>query len=80
VRYYFAVDKLKTGELKIRHCPTDKLVADYNSKPLQGYLFVKHRNTILGVAEEDFAEYKQRYVEVLKQYNLYDNEEDLFEI
>ena len=60
--------------------PLGDLVADYNSKPLQGSLFVKHRNVILGVREEDFDLYKEMYVAVLKQYDLYVNEEDLFDL
>ena len=72
--------KLKSKELKIIYCPTEELIADYNSKPLQGSLFAKHRNVILGVREEDFDLYKEMYVAVLKQYDLYINEEDLFDL
>ena len=80
VRYYFAAHKIKSKELRIVHCPTDKLVADYNSKPLQGGLFIKHRNTLLGVKEEDFKLYKEMYTEVLKQCDLFADEEDLHDI
>ena len=38
------------------------------------------RNIILGVREEDFDLYKEMYVAVLKQYDLYINEEDLFDL
>ena len=62
VRFYFATDKIRSKELKVICCPTDELVADYNSKPLQGKLFYRHRNTIMGICEEDFAEYKEMYI------------------
>ena len=80
VRYFFVVDKIKNKEVKVIFCPTDKMVADYQSKPLQGVLFVTHRNTIMGVRPEDFDRYKRMYVEVLKHYELYDDEDDLFDI
>jgi len=76
-RYYFAVHKIKSKELRIAHCPTGKLVAGYSSKPLQGMLLTTHRNTLLGVREEDFKLYKKMYTEVLKKYDLFINEEDL---
>ena len=79
-RYYFAVDEIKNKELEVTHCPTADLVSDYNSRPLQGKLFCKHRDTVMGIKEEDFDEYKERYVAVLKQYDLYENEGDLFDM
>ena len=39
VRYFFAMDKLHNKEIQIKHCPTEEMVADYNSKLLQGKLF-----------------------------------------
>ena len=81
VRYFFAVDKLQKKEIRIEHCPTERMIADYNSKPLQGKQFIVLRDTILGIKEADFLSYKERYVEVLKQYELYDeSESDLFDI
>lgn len=81
VRYFFAVDKITNKELKILYCPTDKMVADYNSKPLQGKLFTDLRNLIMGVKEQDFLSYKNRYAEVLKQYDLFDDtEKDLWDL
>ena len=80
VRYFFAVDKIQSKELKIVYCPTDAMVADYNSKPLQGKLSYDHRNTIMGIRIEDFDRYKKMYAEVLKQYDLYQDKDDLFNI
>lgn len=80
VRYYFAVHKIKSKELRIVHCPTGKLVADYSSKPLQGMLFTTHRDTLLGIRKEDYSLYKEMYAEVLKRYDLFVNEDDLCDI
>lgn len=49
VRYFFVVDKFKNKEAKIVHYPTEKMVADYSSKPTQEELFEFQRNTILGI-------------------------------
>ena len=65
---------------KIVCCSTEDLVADYSSKPLHGRLFTKHRNTIMGIIEGDLNEYKEMHVAVLKQYDLYVDEKDLFNI
>ena len=80
MRYFFAVDKIQSKELKIVYCPTDAMVADYNSKPLQGKLFYDHRNTIMGIRIEDSDRYKKMYAQVLKQYDLQQDEDDLFSI
>ena len=80
VRYFFVVDKIKNKEVKIVYCPTEEMVADYNTKPLQGSLFYYFRNKIMGIKNEDFKRYKDMYVESLKQYGLYGNEDDLYDL
>ena len=49
VRYFFVVDKIKIKDVKIVHCSTEKIVADYSIKPAQGALFEFQRNTNLGL-------------------------------
>ena len=39
VRYFFVTDRIAKGDLQIEHKPTDLLLADYYSKPLQGKKF-----------------------------------------
>ena len=80
MRYFFTVDKIKNKELKLVYCPTEKMVADYNSKPVQGNLFVDFRNTIMCIRFEDFDRYKKMYEEVLKQYDLFEDEDDLYHL
>jgi hypothetical protein len=41
-------DHVKTDGIEIQHCPTDKMLADFFTKPLQGSLFCKIRDVLLG--------------------------------
>jgi hypothetical protein len=34
VRYFFVKDRIDKGEIKIQHCPTDDMIADFFTKPL----------------------------------------------
>jgi len=49
IRYYFIKDVLKHEDIKIEHCRTDLMIADVFTKPLQGNLFRKFRNFIMGI-------------------------------
>ena len=77
VKYFFATDKIKSKELKMIHCPTEDIIADYNSNPLQGKLFYDNRNRLMGLNEKEFPRYKEMYTEALKSYDLYIDEDDL---
>jgi hypothetical protein len=48
IKYFWCTDRIKKGNVSVRHCPTEKMVADYMSKALQGKLFVRFRNVIMG--------------------------------
>ena len=41
--------------MEIQYCPTDNMIGDYYTKPLQGGKFLKFRKLILG--EEDNGEH-----------------------
>ena len=43
------------------YCPTEKMLADLYTKPLQGAQFIGHRNTILGINEKDMGLYLKKY-------------------
>ena len=47
IRYFFISDMKEKGQLSIRYCPTDKLVADYMTKPLHGPKFNEFRQQIM---------------------------------
>ena len=40
IKYFFATDKIKDDELKVIWCPTENMVANFYTKPLQGSLFI----------------------------------------
>ncbi len=41
IHYYYVADQIAKGDLRVVWCPTDKMIADFPSKPLQGKAFVK---------------------------------------
>jgi Reverse transcriptase (RNA-dependent DNA polymerase) len=47
IRYYFVADRVKSGEVDIEYCPTEDMLADILTKPLQGSQFVRMRNLLL---------------------------------
>jgi hypothetical protein len=49
IRYYYVADRVAKGELRVVWCPTDKMIADFLTKPLQGKAFVEFRNLLMGV-------------------------------
>jgi len=48
IRYFFVKDRVDKGEVEIHYCPTNRMVADFYTKPLQGKLFHKLRRFIMG--------------------------------
>jgi hypothetical protein len=48
IKYFWCTDRIKNGNISVRHCPTEKMIADYMSKPLQGKLFITFRDVIMG--------------------------------
>ena len=47
IRYFFVTDNIHRGRMRVSHCPTDRMVADFFTKPLQGTSFRKFRNLIM---------------------------------
>ena len=50
--------------------PTEEMIADFLTKPLQGALFRKFRDLLLGIKEEDYVKYRKKYSETLKEFGL----------
>ena len=48
IRYFFMQQHFDNGDFKLVHCPTDQMVADILTKPLQGSKFLKLRAKLLG--------------------------------
>lgn len=47
IKYFFVKDRISSGEVRIKYTPTESMVADFFTKPLQGILFNKFRNIIM---------------------------------
>ena len=48
IRYFFVTDHVEKGNVSIEYCPTDDMIADFMTKPLQGQKFRDFRSDILG--------------------------------
>ena len=48
IRYFYLSDQIEKGNLKVKYCPTDQMLADFHSKPLQGKSFSHLRKQLLG--------------------------------
>ena len=46
--YFFLMDQVEKGNLKIEYCPTTDMVAEFMMKPLQGQQFLKFKRIIMG--------------------------------
>jgi len=53
IRCCFVTDDIRRGTAKVAHCPTEEMVADFFTKPLQGSLFRKFFKMIMGCAVQD---------------------------
>ena len=49
IRYFFITDRVNKKEVSVVWCPTGDMIGDYATKPLQGALFRKFRDQIMGV-------------------------------
>ena len=47
IRYFFITDQVEKENIMIEYCPTDIMVGDYMTKPLQGAKFKKFRKAIM---------------------------------
>jgi len=48
IKYYYITDLIERKELTVEFCPTDRMLADYMTKPLVGAKFIKMWTQILG--------------------------------
>ena len=49
IRYFFITDQVEKGNVSLQYCPTNLMIADYFTKPLQGAKFREFRKAILGM-------------------------------
>jgi hypothetical protein len=60
IRYFFMKDRVKIDGITVQHCPTEEMLADFLTKPLQGSLFRKFRDVLMGY----------KHVSSLKEHDL----------
>jgi len=48
IRYFFLTDQIEKGNLSVKYCPTNEMLGDYFTKPLQGRKFKEFRDVIMG--------------------------------
>ena len=47
-RYFWIKDRIGSENITVEYCPTEKMLADFFTKPLQGNLFRKFRSVVMG--------------------------------
>ena len=48
IKQFWSTDRIKNGNIEVVYCPTDEMIADYNTKPLMGKGFTNFRRAIMG--------------------------------
>ena len=65
MRYFFVTDRIARRECSVEWCPTGDKTGDFLTKPLQGALFTRFRDLIMGVvAQPDPVPGKPKQVKV----------------
>ena len=49
IKYFNMRDKMQLNWIEVVYCPTEKMVADFFTKPLQGSLFRMMRRIVMGM-------------------------------
>ena len=57
IRYYFVTDRISGGYIRVDYCPTENMLADFFTKPLQGKLFRMFIFVIMKNQQTDFPKY-----------------------
>jgi hypothetical protein len=65
IRYFWIRDVTEANDINISHCPTLQMLADFFTKPLQGSLFRKFRDVLLGV----------KHTSILTDHSMFPTEE-----
>ena len=54
IQYIYVTEHIKKKTIHVTHCPTEEMVGDFFTKPLQGSLFIKMHNYIMGSEEPGY--------------------------
>ena len=62
IRYFMITDCYKRGDINsIEYLPTDDMISDYYTKPVQGSKFRRFRNAIMGLTDAEYIKLKVDY-------------------
>jgi hypothetical protein len=66
IRYFFVTDRIATNEVSVEYCPTQRMLADFFTKPLQGSLFQTFRDLIMNYnpARDPSPDYRSAVLEI----------------
>ena len=53
IRYFFIKDRVDKQEVAVEYCNTERMLADFLTKPLQGNLFIQARDLIMNTQHHD---------------------------
>jgi KUP system potassium uptake protein len=48
IRFFFIKDRIEKGDIHLLYCPTEDMLADFFTKPLQGKVFERFRDMVMG--------------------------------
>ena len=66
-RYFYITDRINNGDVTVVHKPTEEMWSDFHTKGLTGKLFLKYRETLMGLAHHDGLKLYQKYKAGQKQ-------------
>ena len=49
--YFYITEQVRKKAIHVTHCPTEEMIGDFFTKPLQDSLFIKMRNYVMGNEE-----------------------------
>ena len=70
IRYFYVTEQVEKKPINVTHCTTEEMIGDFFTKPLQGSLFIKMHNYIMGSEE---PRYQVLPRSVLRKHN-FDND------
>ena len=54
IQYFYVTEQIRKKAIHVTHCPMEEMVGDFFTKPLQGSLFIKMHNYIMGNEEPGY--------------------------
>jgi hypothetical protein len=54
IKLFYITDLISRDEVTVKYCPTDKMTADYMSKPVTGSKFTEFRDLILNLSGKSY--------------------------